>query len=287
MEFKGKEQLGAFLVKAVEAAPTISPLRGIRPVSAGEYAQALHNIEASITENQRKMLLGHALAPQQTQSMSQLAAIADYPDFQAANSQYGKLGRKLVNALGIPPPKFLVYAMASFADDPDAGKSRAHMYPELLDALRLLGWIPADLTTKEPDDFVDESLTSTERLQLSAARIGQGQFRTALLALWKERCALTGCSLLTVLVASHIKPWAKSSNAERLDPYNGLLLSGSADRLFDQGLISFTDSGQMLVKHIITDEQLASIGLSRSQSLSQIKPAHQPYLAAHRTIYGF
>lgn len=38
--------------------------------------------------------------------------------------------------------------------------------------------------------------------------------------------------------ASHIKPWRKCSNKERLDPQNGLLLTARINALFDCGLIS-------------------------------------------------
>jgi hypothetical protein len=50
-----------------------------------------------------------------------------------------------------------------------------------------------------------------------------------------------------VLRASHIKPWKKSSNDERLDPENGLLLLANIDILFEKGFVSFDDDGCMLV----------------------------------------
>ncbi|MCY1418165.1 hypothetical protein D9M71_337160 [compost metagenome] len=152
-------------------------------------------------------------------------------------------------------------------------------------------WIPSDPVPLKSDPSLglesEDDLAVTERQQLASARIGQGQFRADLLAFWGGCCALTGCNLLPVLIASHIKPWAQSTNAERLDPYNGLLLSANADRLFDQGFISFTDSGQMLVKPVVSEEQLASLGLSSHLELGQVAPQHLPYLKAHRAIHGF
>lgn len=81
----------------------------------------------------------------------------------------------------------------------------------------------------------------TEREQLAKARIGQGRFRADVAAKWGrgEVCALTGVAIPEMLIASHIKPWRDSSNAERLDPMNGLLLAAHADRLFDRHLMSF------------------------------------------------
>jgi hypothetical protein len=85
----------------------------------------------------------------------------------------------------------------------------------------------------------------TEREQLGAARMGQGTFRTALIAFWGT-CPIVQVDHPELLRASHIKPWAKSSDPERLDPFNGLLLSPNLDLLFDRGLISFEDDGTLL-----------------------------------------
>lgn len=65
--------------------------------------------------------------------------------------------------------------------------------------------------------------TPTERERLVQARLGQGQFRDALLKYW-EGCAVTGIERPDLLRASHIKPWRSSTNEERLARHNGLLL---------------------------------------------------------------
>lgn len=81
----------------------------------------------------------------------------------------------------------------------------------------------------------------TERDILAKARIGQGRFRANLVRDWRkgETCALTGIDIPEMLIASHIKPWRDSSNLERLDSMNGLLLISHADSLFDRYLMSF------------------------------------------------
>lgn len=86
-------------------------------------------------------------------------------------------------------------------------------------------------------DIPDE----TEREVLAKARVGQGRFRADLVAAWRkgEVCALTGLAVPEMLIASHIKPWRDSTNVERLDPMNGLLLVAHADKLFDRHLMSF------------------------------------------------
>lgn len=64
----------------------------------------------------------------------------------------------------------------------------------------------------------------TERETMSLNRIGQGKFRVDLLDLW-DSCAITNVNVPEILKAAHIKPWKESNNFERLDPYNGLVLT--------------------------------------------------------------
>ena len=45
----------------------------------------------------------------------------------------------------------------------------------------------------------------------------------------------------SLLIASHIKPWAVSDSKERIDPNNGFILSPLYDKLFDRGYITFSD----------------------------------------------
>lgn len=131
------------------------------------------------------------------------------------------------------------------------------------------------------------NLSPTERNRLIAARLGQGKFREDLLRYWGNACALTGCEIAEVLIASHIKAWAVGTDTERLDPHNGLLLVADADRLFDRGLISFSDTGQLLTKASLSPTQLAILGLSGDMRLRKVDRYHLIYLAAHRALHGF
>lgn len=116
-------------------------------------------------------------------------------------------------------------------------KGRRQSTKDLLDTAA--GHLIEDLA-----DLESEVLDRTEREQLAKARIGQGRFRADVAAKWGrgEVCALTGIAIPEMLIASHIKPWRDSSNSERLDPMNGLLLIAHADRLFDRYLMSFKQS---------------------------------------------
>lgn len=121
----------------------------------------------------------------------------------------------------------------------------------------------------------------TQRDALVAARLGQGEFRENLLSLWGHACAVTGCTVLQAVRASHLKPWRSSSDKERLDPDNGLPLLASLDALFDAGLIAFDESGRVLTSSLIRSAQRRLLGLPcrlrRRPVISQ-----QDYLRFHR-----
>lgn len=100
----------------------------------------------------------------------------------------------------------------------------------------------------------------TTRAQLVDARLGQGAFRRDLDRDWGYARAVTGIRQRETLRASLIVPWRPSSDAERLNPNNGLLLVATLDALFDKGLISFANDGSLLVGKISGQDQ-AKFGL--------------------------
>lgn len=130
------------------------------------------------------------------------------------------------------------------------------------------------------DIIENPDLEVTEKEQLTLARIGQGTFRKSLIQFWGG-CAVTGCKVFSVLVASHIKPWSDSNSRERLDIYNGLLLIPNLDRLFDQGWISFDENGRILTSSIINSTVFDLLGVNKTSTIT-IKRKHEPYLAYHR-----
>lgn len=65
----------------------------------------------------------------------------------------------------------------------------------------------------------------------------------------EEKCMVEKLSY-PILIASHIKPFIKTSNDnEAYDPNNGLLLSQNLDGLFDKGYISFNDDGTIILSN--------------------------------------
>lgn len=106
------------------------------------------------------------------------------------------------------------------------------------DSISALGDI-VDLQDRKSND-------PTTKAALIQARLGQGRFRADVLAAWTNGCAVTGCQVAELLRASHIVPWADCDDAERLDPENGLPLAAHLDALFDRGLVTFSDTGELI-----------------------------------------
>lgn len=73
--------------------------------------------------------------------------------------------------------------------------------------------------------------------------------------LWKNKCPICGIGMEAILRASHSKPWKDSSDEERLNPYNGVLLCCNHDALYDKGLISFDGQGRLHISKQIPLEE--------------------------------
>ncbi len=126
-----------------------------------------------------------------------------------------------------------------------------------------------------------EAKTEEERLQ--KIRKGQEIYRKRQEILWDKKCAVTGIATRSLLRASHAVPWKDcKSGEERLDPYNGFLLSVSLDALFDVDLISFDDTGKILINPSIPSNELAAIGIHPELKLRFVNLRHRPYLAIQR-----
>ena len=132
-----------------------------------------------------------------------------------------------------------------------------------------------------------EQAIVTEAWALQKTRIGQGPFRTALLARWQGRCPLTGIAEPALLRASHIVPWNRcESDAERLNPENGLLLSALWDAAFDRGLVSFGDDGAVLPLPGLSEDTFRSMLGGKPAVLSELTEGNRQRLHWHRGTFG-
>ena len=149
------------------------------------------------------------------------------------------------------------------------------LYIQYLEVTNITDEIPTDIQSI----IEQQNIENTEKTSLIQSRIGQGKFRESLVSLWGG-CSVTKCSQLSLLVASHIKPWSKSDNQERLDPYNGFLLLPNLDKAFDLGFISFESSGNILISSKLPEYKL--LGISKDMRI-QIRENNLIYLEYHRS----
>lgn len=123
----------------------------------------------------------------------------------------------------------------------------------------------------------------TSKDVITAIRIGQSQFRQRLITLLK-RCPITGIDDSRILNASHIKPWTQATNQERLDTNNGFLFSPTFDRLFDRGMVSFSNDKSLMVSPSFSGENLSRLNIRRNQIITNLPVVgREEYLEYHRS----
>lgn len=125
----------------------------------------------------------------------------------------------------------------------------------------------------------------TERTGLVTSRVGQGAYRKRIIHRWEYKCAVTGFDKLNILIASHILPWASADDNQRLDVHNGILLSPTYDALFDRHLISFEDSGKIILSDSIEEKAFNKIGVTGQERIQNLSTYNFDYLEKHRATF--
>ncbi len=193
--------------------------------------------------------------------------------------------RRIARELGFATPGQQMHTIAETVPERDSeGEWQWRLDDVLVKALDETGCFShVAEETLERAQYKD--VPETEREAVIKARVGQGNFRTDVIALWGS-CAVTGCTLCKVLIASHLVPWAAcATDQERLDKFNGLLLTPNLDRLVDSFLISFNDDGTILLSKHLSVGEGAILGVSEQSKMRFVPPAMLPYLKRHRTLF--
>lgn len=170
------------------------------------------------------------------------------------------------------PPGLQAVGWIQFADLASLDRS-------LLRAWLLSRALPNQLEVRFTESV--SALSATERDAKVRQRIGQDLFRDGLLTLWRGRCAISGLNVPELLRASHAKPWATSTDAERLDVYNGLLLAAHLDAAFDCGLVTVEADGSISLSPSLPIEAVSLLHIEAGMKVA-LSPRHEPYLAWHR-----
>lgn len=172
---------------------------------------------------------------------------------------------------------------------PPGGAASARVVPDI-PALYQLIRRAFQLSKSLPDELLHVFMArtaalprSTEAERLVVQRVGQDIFRQGLLDFWESRCAITGLAVPELLRASHIKPWAAcETDAERLDVHNGLLLAPHLDAAFDQGFITLSDSGEVIVSPILDGNARQVLGLTTPSAVRAPLDGHRTFLRWHQ-----
>ncbi len=131
----------------------------------------------------------------------------------------------------------------------------------------------------------DKTVEVTQRIQLAKARVGQGLFRKRVILL-DQACRVTGVSDRRLLIASHIKAWKDSTNAERISGFNGILLSPHVDALFDDHLLTFEDDGKMHAHMSLPKDVLERWSIDTTKPVDGFRPEQAAFLRHHRDVFA-
>ena len=139
------------------------------------------------------------------------------------------------------------------------------------------------------------SSAETTRIVQHRARVGHKAFATEVLRRFDSTCGFCGMAPRSLqgnrlIIASHIKPWADSSNRERRDPLNGVAACPTHDAAFDKGLITVNGGlrvhrSRRLRASVLRDEGVEhNFGESLRDALivpSGVDPPRDAYLRWH------
>jgi hypothetical protein len=155
-------------------------------------------------------------------------------------------------------------------------------------AARLVKPVPADdleaWERKIEQQIVnDTTVRETDRVAIVRARLGQGLFKDRVSKI-ESRCRITGVENPVHLIASHCKPWRDSSNDERLNGENGLLLTPSIDHLFDRGFIGFENGGDLIISPVAHRPSLHRMGIDTTKvvNVGVFNSGQKAFLDFHR-----
>lgn len=140
----------------------------------------------------------------------------------------------------------------------------------------------------EDEEFEDDAEFEIQNLTREVkVRQKQSLFRRRVMENFGGRCCLSGITEPCLLVASHIVPWAASTD-KRLNPRNGILLNAIFDRLFDRGLMTFDDDLSVVVIDWVDQcspplQKLLS-GIDGQKASQPQKLPRPEFLAYHRDV---
>jgi len=141
---------------------------------------------------------------------------------------------------------------------------------------------PYMIEKEEEKIMEEENIEFEDKKQLIRARKWQWKYRQALL----EECPFCPITLISddrLLIASHIKPWARAELNEKTDPKNGFMLTPTYDLLFDRWFISFTNDKKIIISPWLSKMTCSKLNISPEKQYSLLPVEwRENYLDYHR-----
>ena len=127
-----------------------------------------------------------------------------------------------------------------------------------------------ELETRNEFERIKSSpkITTKKRYALVSSRYGQGDFREDVLRVW-GKCAISGMENPALIQACHIKDWSKATDSERLDEENGIMLTHTLHKAFDEGLICFNLNGELEISPFVSKHDARVLGVTHGQRIFQ------------------
>ena len=143
-------------------------------------------------------------------------------------------------------------------------------------------WRPfADFAQMASLQYAAQNYGKAKQADNPKKRKSQVKYREELYNEFKH-CPFTHIDEFKLLIASHIKPHAVSTQKEQADPDNGLMLSPLYDKLFDRGFISFTENGELLISDWLSPQNRKRISFEYSPQDLFLNDNRKKYLEYHR-----
>lgn len=135
---------------------------------------------------------------------------------------------------------------------------------------------------KIEEEIASLNVDGASKKAIINARVNQGIFRNLLLKRY-SRCCLCGVENQALLIASHIKPWAKSEPEEKLDVDNGFLMCPNHDKLFDKGYITFDNDGKIIISERLKNDRMF-LNVDSGMHIEKLTKGNKEYLKFHREV---
>jgi len=139
-----------------------------------------------------------------------------------------------------------------------------------------------------PKLSTEETLKKEKKIsKKSISRDGAQKYRKQVID-HMPQCPFTKISDERLLIASHIKPYSicisENNQKEASDYLNGLALSPTYDKLFDQGYITFSDNGELICGTQLTPYTWEKLNINpNAKNKMRIYPEdREVYLKYHR-----